>query len=257
MIVCPLLVGGEVIGTLNLARMGERGGALQPGRVRARPAVRGPGVDRAAQRRGARGGHHQGRARRADRPPQPRRVPAGARRPSSSASGRSRLLMLDLDAFKAYNDTHGHPEGDALLARVARGDDGRRSAPRTGVYRYGGDEFAIILPGVSATEAREVGERIRTAVARLTDTFGPLVTVSVGVATFPKDALDEGRPGRRSRTARCTSPSRRTACAAPPTTRPATCTSPRSTRRRSSSSSASSRASCSTRSSSAPRASSA
>jgi len=97
------------------------------------------------------------------------------------------LLMLDLDAFKTYNDTHGHPEGDALLARVAQAmTDAIRAEDR--VYRYGGDEFAVILPGVSATEAREVGERIRARVAALTETFGPLVTVSVGIATFPKDA---------------------------------------------------------------------
>ena len=56
--------------------------------------------------------------------------------------------MLDLDAFKAYNDRHGHPAGDALLARIATAMAGAlRDGDR--VYRYGGDEFAVLLPGIS------------------------------------------------------------------------------------------------------------
>ena len=186
MIVCPLLVGGEVIGTLNLARMGEEEAHFSQDEfelvqlfagqasIALRNAEAHGAVVTKAEHDALTGLRNHGAFQ------LELTTLVEHERPFT-------LLMLDLDAFKAYNDTHGHPEGDALLARVAQAmTDSIRAEDR--VYRYGGDEFAIILPGVSATEAREVGERIRTAVARLTDTFGPLVTVSVGLATFPKDA---------------------------------------------------------------------
>ncbi|HSP18275.1 MAG TPA: diguanylate cyclase, partial [Myxococcaceae bacterium] len=59
------------------------------------------------------------------------------------------------------------------------------------VYRYGGDEFSILLPDAVGTGAHEVAERVRSAVARLTQTFGPPVTVSVGIAHYPDDAQDK------------------------------------------------------------------
>ena len=80
MIVVPLRVGAEVIGTLNIGRMGGAGGALHPERVRADEAVRRPGLDRPRERRGPRCDQGPGRARRPDRAPQPRPVPARARR---------------------------------------------------------------------------------------------------------------------------------------------------------------------------------
>ena len=97
------------------------------------------------------------------------------------------LLMLDLDSFKRYNDRLGHPAGDALLHAVGAAIGGTaRSADK--VFRYGGDEFAVILPEVDAPTAYEVGERVRRAVARLTAKEAHPVTVSVGVATVPSDA---------------------------------------------------------------------
>ena len=95
--------------------------------------------------------------------------------------------MLDLDSFKGFNDTCGHPAGDALLAAIAQamavGDPRRRP-----LYRYGGDEFAAILPGADRMEAHEVAERIRAAVAEATlEASGPHVTISAGVACYPDD----------------------------------------------------------------------
>lgn len=124
------------------------------------------------------------------------------------------VLMLDLDAFKAYNDALGHPAGDGLLVDIAGAMSGAtRGADR--LYRYGGDEFAAILPGTDRLVAHEVAERIRRAVrTRAALTGGPVVTVSVGVACYPDDgqaksdlvavadrALYLLKPGDRSRTA--------------------------------------------------------
>jgi diguanylate cyclase (GGDEF)-like protein/excisionase family DNA binding protein len=99
------------------------------------------------------------------------------------------VLMTDLDQFKAYNDRHGHPAGDALLHTIATTIYGAvRSDDR--VYRYGGDEFALILPRASRSAAAEIGERIRAAVASLTASDPSPVTITVGVAVMPDDALD-------------------------------------------------------------------
>jgi diguanylate cyclase (GGDEF)-like protein/excisionase family DNA binding protein len=100
------------------------------------------------------------------------------------------LLMMDLDAFKGYNDRLGHPAGDALLHAVGTAIYGAaRSDDR--VYRYGGDEFALILPAVDADAAAAIGERARQAVSRLTADDPSPVTISIGVATLPGDANDK------------------------------------------------------------------
>jgi diguanylate cyclase (GGDEF)-like protein/excisionase family DNA binding protein len=99
------------------------------------------------------------------------------------------VLMMDLDRFKAYNDRHGHPAGDALLHRAATAIYG---AARTDdrVYRYGGDEFAIILRHSTVASGARVAERIRRAVAALTSGDPTRVTITVGVAGMPGDATD-------------------------------------------------------------------
>ncbi len=90
-------------------------------------------------------------------------------------------VMIDVDRFKAYNDTFGHPAGDEVLRQI--GAILRREA-RAGdlVARYGGEEFAIILPGADTAKAREFAERLRQAIGAHP---WPLrqVTVSLGVAT--------------------------------------------------------------------------
>jgi diguanylate cyclase (GGDEF)-like protein len=97
------------------------------------------------------------------------------------------LLMLDLDGFKAFNDGHGHPAGDALLREVARSIS---AAVRAGdrVYRHGGDEFAVLLPATAPAVGARVAERIRAAIAMLDAGAGTRVTASVGAASNPDDA---------------------------------------------------------------------
>ncbi|MFL5770492.1 MAG: diguanylate cyclase [Chloroflexota bacterium] len=104
------------------------------------------------------------------------------------------LIMLDLDDFKAVNDALGHQAGDQLLAEIARAivAAGRESDH---VFRYGGDEFALILPGTDATSALAVAERVRTAVHEVGGEGSSwadeamAVSVSIGLATFPRDGL--------------------------------------------------------------------
>ena len=92
-------------------------------------------------------------------------------------------LMVDVDHFKKYNDTHGHLAGDGVLTRVAAI---LREATREVDYvaRYGGEEFLVMLPETGMTEALEIAERIRARVAA--EAFpGRRMTVSIGVAEFP------------------------------------------------------------------------
>ncbi len=102
------------------------------------------------------------------------------------------LAMVDIDNFKQINDAHGHQAGDTVLRDVARIlRDTLRTVDSLG--RYGGEEFAAILPHTDYDEALQTGERIRHAVADHPFRIGPRelrVTVSVGVATYPSDKVD-------------------------------------------------------------------
>jgi diguanylate cyclase (GGDEF)-like protein len=107
----------------------------------------------------------------------------------ASRSGRPlSLLFVDLDGFKAVNDTHGHLSGSRALVEAAGLI--RRSARETDVVsRFGGDEFALILPDTGSEGAVAVGERVRERVAEHRflerDGLDIHLTVSVGVATLP------------------------------------------------------------------------
>ncbi len=101
------------------------------------------------------------------------------------------VLMLDIDDFKSFNDTYGHPAGDELLAAV--GVVIRRALRDMDIaVRYGGEEFAVILPETPAAGAMLVAERIRQDIGELrfdAGASGPAYrTVSLGVAEYPADA---------------------------------------------------------------------
>ncbi len=100
------------------------------------------------------------------------------------------LIMMDVDNFKKYNDTYGHPAGDQLLKTVAAvvGE-----AVREGdiVTRYGGEEFAVILKNTGRETALQIGERIRMSVANIpTGKIKSPITISLGVGTLPEHATD-------------------------------------------------------------------
>ncbi len=101
------------------------------------------------------------------------------------------LLMLDLDDFKSYNDRHGHEAGNALLVGIATAV-GKACREGDRVYRYGGDEFCLILPQATVGDAVDVAQRVRGAVRSVLGNDGRAAAVrcSVGVAAFPADAVD-------------------------------------------------------------------
>jgi diguanylate cyclase (GGDEF)-like protein len=92
------------------------------------------------------------------------------------------MLMLDLDGLKAYNDTHGHQAGDALIAAAGRAWESRLR-PTDVLARYGGDEFVALLPGCDETTALRVAEAMLTALP-------PGGSCSVGIAEW--DGVETG-----------------------------------------------------------------
>jgi diguanylate cyclase (GGDEF)-like protein len=98
------------------------------------------------------------------------------------------LLFVDIDRFKAFNDTYGHQAGDDALAAVARaiGDNIRR--PADTAARYGGEEFVVVLPDTPTDGATQIAEKIREAISDLAiehagSEYGR-VTASIGLASF-------------------------------------------------------------------------
>jgi diguanylate cyclase (GGDEF)-like protein len=97
------------------------------------------------------------------------------------------LLFMDVDFFKKYNDTYGHPQGDVLLQEIVRitSDTLRRSTDR--VFRYGGEEFTVILPNTPVNAAVSIADTIRrnvqrTQIQNLNNSQPTAITVSIGVA---------------------------------------------------------------------------
>ena len=91
------------------------------------------------------------------------------------------LLMLDIDDFKPYNDTYGHPGGDSLINGIS-GVLKKNVRKVDIVCRYAGDEFAVILPQTTIPGAQIIADKIRTDIER--SHFERQVTVSIGIAGF-------------------------------------------------------------------------
>ena len=100
------------------------------------------------------------------------------------------LVMVDVDNFKTYNDTLGHPEGDKLLQEIAALI---KSYTRDSdlVCRYGGDEFAVILKESDKENSVRIAERIREAFQFKFGSYKVKITSSIGVANFPMDATNK------------------------------------------------------------------
>ncbi len=99
------------------------------------------------------------------------------------------LILCDIDSFKSYNDTYGHPGGDECLRQVARAIGNAINRPADLVARYGGEEFAVILPNTKIQGAVQVAEHIQLKIAALQlphagSQVSQYVTVSLGVASM-------------------------------------------------------------------------
>ncbi|MFQ5441819.1 MAG: diguanylate cyclase [Thermodesulfobacteriota bacterium] len=99
-------------------------------------------------------------------------------------------FIIDVDNFKAFNDRFGHPAGDEVLRRISMAiKDAVRSMDV--VVRYGGEEFAVILPHTAKKDSCVIAERVRADVENLKKSSGlykDFPTISIGIAEFPRDA---------------------------------------------------------------------
>ena len=99
------------------------------------------------------------------------------------------LALLDIDAFKQFNDRYGHPAGDRALRSVARTTGAAMHRPGDLAARYGGEELLLLMPETDAQSAHAVAEALRAAIASLAipheaSSVAPVLTVSIGGATF-------------------------------------------------------------------------
>ncbi|HXG26766.1 MAG TPA: EAL domain-containing protein [Candidatus Binatia bacterium] len=191
MVIVPLMAEGEVLGTLNIGRMGGPEAhytqnefeltklfAAQAA-IALRNAEAHDEVKVQAERDALTGLRNHGAFQR-----ELQGFLSG--QPNRSVA----VLMMDLDRFKGYNDRNGHPAGDELLVAVSRAIEGCiRQGDRA--YRYGGDEFGVILPDCGRQAAEEVARRIQQAVDAIPDDTGPHVSVSIGIACHPEDGTDK------------------------------------------------------------------
>ncbi|MBD2110255.1 MULTISPECIES: PAS domain S-box protein [Cyanophyceae] len=98
------------------------------------------------------------------------------------------LILCDIDHFKQYNDTYGHPAGDVCLQRVAHALEQMAKRPADLVARYGGEEFALVLPDTDQTGAEAIARAIQQALAELAlfhgaSPLGQRITLSLGIAS--------------------------------------------------------------------------
>ena len=104
------------------------------------------------------------------------------------------LIMMDIDYFKPYNDTYGHLQGDDALKRVAEVLHEAAQRPGDLAARYGGEEFALVLGATDIAGALNIAGKVRQRIAALalphaSSDVADTVTMSMGVATFPPDAM--------------------------------------------------------------------
>jgi len=98
------------------------------------------------------------------------------------------LIMLDLDLFKAYNDIYGHLAGDQVMRKVSKYIEiSIRSIDLA--FRYGGEEFTVILPETRLDDAYRVAERIRKTIESKTSSWAMPMTASLGIANWPSDGV--------------------------------------------------------------------
>ncbi|NLL90297.1 MAG: diguanylate cyclase [Dehalococcoidales bacterium] len=106
----------------------------------------------------------------------------------SRFGGTFSLIMMDVDLFKSYNDIYGHLAGDKMLRKI--GEYIQKSIRRIDMaFRYGGEEFTVILPEAHIDAAYKVAERIRKTIESETSARAMPITVSLGVANWPKDGV--------------------------------------------------------------------
>lgn len=106
------------------------------------------------------------------------------------------MLMMDIDKFKAYNDTYGHPQGDIMLRSIANTLKSALAPSTDLLYRYGGEEFAVLLPNTGLEGARLIAERLRKSVEIMeapcphTHTVTK-ETISIGAASAKPQVTDQ------------------------------------------------------------------
>jgi len=98
------------------------------------------------------------------------------------------VIFLDLDLFKDYNDKYGHPDGDRILSHIGL-IIGKSLRHIDLAFRYGGDEFAIILPETGAKGASNIAERVRVRTENEMMEKQTGITVSIGIASWPNDGV--------------------------------------------------------------------
>lgn len=113
---------------------------------------------------------------------------AAALTAARAASGPVSLLFVDIDHFKAINDTYGHLAGDEVLATIGAVLVGTPWTAGAAAGRIGGDEFGLLLPGVRAEAAQAIGREIHGAVRGRRLSIPIAVTVSIGIGAYPATA---------------------------------------------------------------------
>ncbi|MCM8819727.1 MAG: GGDEF domain-containing protein, partial [Candidatus Omnitrophica bacterium] len=99
------------------------------------------------------------------------------------------ILMIDIDNFKKINDTYGHMQGDEALKKISEFLS-ENIGEKNILCRYGGEEFAVILPSTFKEDAAKFAENLRKKLSE-TDILVNKFTISIGVATYPVDAIEK------------------------------------------------------------------